>query len=172
MHNGTVEARSPGLGKGSEFVVRLPIAAAEPATVPAAESLQDKLAARRVLVADDNKDAAQTLAMLLEMAGHDVRVVHDGRAALSLAHTFRPDAAFLDIGMPQLDGHEVARALRREPWGAGIYLIALTGWGQEGDRQRAIQAGFDRHLTKPIDPDILETLIRSDPTKPSRSAGG
>ncbi len=162
LHQGTVEARSAGLGQGSEFIVRLPIAASEPITEPATASPQDPPAARRVLVADDNKDAAQTLAMILEMAGHDVRVVHDGRAALSLAHTFRPDAAFLDIGMPQLDGHEVAKALRREPWGAKIYLIALTGWGQEGDRRRALEAGFDRHLTKPIDPDTLEGLIWSE----------
>jgi PAS domain S-box-containing protein len=159
LHGGTVDARSAGLGQGSEFIVRLPIATSAARSVAAAEFPQDKQAGRRILIADDNKDAAQTLALLLEMSGHDVRVVHDGRAALSLAHTFRPEAAFLDIGMPQLDGHEVARALRREPWGANIYLIALTGWGQEGDRQRAIQAGFDRHLTKPIDPDSLEELI-------------
>jgi CheY-like chemotaxis protein len=111
------------------------------------------------LVADDNQDAADSLAMLLEMGGHEVRVAHDGRAALSLAQTFHPDTALLDIGMPQLNGYEVARALRREPWGAGITLIALTGWGQESDRQKAIDAGFDRHLTKPIDPDALESLM-------------
>ena len=99
--------------------------------------------------------------MLLELAGHEVRVVHDGRAALSLAHTFRPEVAFLDIGMPQLNGHETATALRHQPWGAGVFLIALTGWGQEGDRLRALEAGFDRHLTKPVDPDTLEGLIRN-----------
>ena len=97
--------------------------------------------------------------MILEMGGHDVRVVHDGRAALSVAQSFRPDAVLLDIGMPQLNGYEVARALRQEPWVAGITLIALTGWGQASDRQRAINAGFDRHLTEPVDPDALEALL-------------
>jgi CheY-like chemotaxis protein len=177
LHHGAVEARSPGLGKGSEFIVRLPIATSAPATIPAAEAVTGKATGRRVLVADDNKDAAETLALLLEMAGHDVRVVHDGRAALSLAHTFRPDSALLDIGMPQLNGYEVAEALRREPWGANINLIALTGWGQEGDRQRALAAGFDRHLTEPVDPDALQALIWNDaphrdgaaPTKPDTS---
>jgi len=99
--------------------------------------------------------------MILEMAGHDVRVVHDGRAALSVAEAFRPDTVLLDIGMPQLNGYQVAQALRQEPWGASITLIALTGWGQESDRQRATDAGFDRHLTKPVDPDALESLIGS-----------
>jgi CheY-like chemotaxis protein len=162
LHNGTVEARSPGLGQGSEFIVSLPIVLSEAATMRATEPLPEKRTGRRVLVADDNKDAAQSLGALLEMAGHEVRVVHDGRAALSLAHTFRPDVVFLDIGMPQLTGHEVAQALRREPWGAGIVLIALTGWGQEGDRQRALKAGFDRHRTKPVDPDTLEALVWND----------
>ena len=116
-------------------------------------------AARRVLIADDNKDAADTLAMLLELAGHEVRVAHGGRAALTVAQTFRPDVALLDIGMPDLSGHEVARELRRTPWGAGICLIALTGWGGDDDRRRAIEVGFDRHLTKPINPAALEELL-------------
>ena len=103
--------------------------------------------------------------MFLEMAGHEVRVVHDGRSALSVAQAFRPDTALLDIGMPQLNGYEVAQALRQEPWGASIALIALTGWGQEDDRKRAIDAGFDRHLTKPVDPDALVSLIASPQLK-------
>jgi signal transduction histidine kinase len=159
LHGGTVEARSEGLGRGSEFIVRL--AVAEPnmlVTSPSDSGTSPKIG-RRVLVADDNKDAADSLAMILEMAGHEVRVVHDGRAALSLAQTFRPDVALLDIGMPQFNGYEVAKALRREPWGANIYLMALTGWGQEGDRQQAMDAGFDRHLTKPVDPDNLEAAV-------------
>jgi CheY-like chemotaxis protein len=114
---------------------------------------------RRVLVADDNKDAADSLAMVLELSGHDVRVAHGGCAALTLAQTFRPDVALLDIGMPELNGYEVAKELRREPWGTGILLIALTGWGQDDDRQRAKDAGFDHHLTKPLDLDTLETLL-------------
>jgi CheY-like chemotaxis protein len=99
--------------------------------------------------------------MILEMGGHDVRVAHDGRAALSVAQSFRPDTVLLDIGMPQLNGYEVAQALRQEPWGTAIRLIALTGWGQESDRQLAIEAGFDRHLTKPVDPDALEAMLVS-----------
>jgi CheY-like chemotaxis protein len=117
----------------------------------------------RILIADDNRDAADSLSMLLELAGHEVRVAHHGRAALSLAQAFRPDVALLDIGMPDLSGYEVAQELRREPWGRGIQLIALTGWGQEKDRQQALEAGFNQHLTKPIDPDQLEALISSRP---------
>ncbi len=159
LHGGTVEAKSEGLGRGSEFIVRLPIDAVEPFAMPPAGTAMPASIGRRILVADDNQDAADSLAMLLELAGHDVRVVHDGRAALSMAQTFRPDTVLLDIGMPHLTGHEVAKALRQEPWGAGMRLIALTGWGQESDRQRAIDAGFDNHLTKPIDPADLDVLL-------------
>jgi PAS domain S-box-containing protein len=159
LHGGTVEASSEGLGRGSEFIVRLPIGTVDSSATLSADTAAPATIGRRVLVADDNQDAADSLAMILEMAGHDVRVVHDGRAALSVAQTFRPDTVLLDIGMPQLNGHEVAQALRQEPWGAGMCLIALTGWGQESDRRQAIEAGFDRHLTKPIDPVELEALL-------------
>ena len=159
LHGGTVEAKSDGAGHGSEFTVRLPIVSSESTAVLTPDPTAAAGIGRRILVADDNQDAADSLAMVLEMSGHDVRVARDGRAALSLAQTFRPDTALLDIGMPQLNGYEVAQALRREPWGASITLIALTGWGQESDRQKALDAGFDRHLTKPIDPDALESLI-------------
>jgi CheY-like chemotaxis protein len=159
LHGGTIEARSPGLGHGSEFIVRLPLSPLYPLTSPQ-EPYPPPVAARsRVLIADDNRDAADSLSMLLELAGHEVRVAHLGRAALSLAQAFRPDVALLDIGMPDLSGYEVARELRREPWGQGIMLIALTGWGQEKDRQEALEAGFNQHVTKPIDPDQIETLI-------------
>jgi CheY-like chemotaxis protein len=117
------------------------------------------VAGRRVLVADDNKDAADALAMLLELSGHEVRVAHGGRAALSLAQTFRPDVAILDIGMPDLSGYEVAAQIRREPWGEAIVLIALTGWGRDDDRQRATSAGFDQHMTKPVNPEELEAFL-------------
>ena len=170
LHGGTVGARSEGLGRGSEFIVNLPIVTASTVTAPPADTAVTTSVGRRVLVADDNQDAADSLAMLLEMGGHDVRVVHDGRAALSVAQSFRPDAVLLDIGMPQLNGYEVARALRQEPWGARITLIALTGWGQERDRQRAIDAGFDRHLTKPIDPDTLEALLSDGAQRRAGSA--
>jgi CheY-like chemotaxis protein len=106
---------------------------------------------RRVLVADDNEDSAETLSLLLQALGNDVRTVHDGRRAVEESEAFRPDVALLDIGMPGLDGYEVARLIRSKPWGAGIVLIALTGWGEEEDVRRSREAGFDRHLLKPID---------------------
>jgi signal transduction histidine kinase len=167
LHGGTVEAKSEGLGRGSEFIVSLPLTC-ESATRSTADTLAPTPIGRRILVADDNQDAADSLAMFLEMGGHDVRVAHDGRAALSVAQTFRPHIVLLDIGMPRLNGYEVAQALRQEPWGADIRLIALTGWGQESDRQRAAEAGFDCHLTKPVDPDALETMLLEDaPAKDS-----
>jgi signal transduction histidine kinase len=162
LHGGTVEAKSEGLGRGSEFIVRLAVARPEMVVSSPLDSAASPKTGRRILVADDNKDAADSLAMILEMAGHEVRVVHDGRAALSLAQTYRPDVALLDIGMPRFNGYEVAKAVRQEPWGAGIYLVALTGWGQEGDRQLALDAGFNRHVTKPIDLDYLEALVSGD----------
>jgi CheY-like chemotaxis protein len=135
--------------------------ALEPLTVGASDTdaSAHETTGRRILIADDNKDAADALAMILELGGHEVRVAHNGRVALSLAQTFRPDVALLDIGMPDMSGYEVARALRHERWGKEIYLVALTGWGQEGDRQKALDAGFDRHMTKPIDPDALESFL-------------
>jgi PAS domain S-box-containing protein len=166
LHGGTVEAKSEGLGRGSEFVVKLPIETPDSAAMIPVDRTVSAPVGRRILVADDNQDAADSLAMILELGGHDVRVVHDGRAALSVAQSFRPDTALLDIGMPNLNGYEVAQALRQEQWGSGITLIALTGWGQESDRQKAIEAGFDRHLTKPIDPDALEALL-SEGTRPA-----
>jgi len=159
LHGGTVEARSGGLGAGSEFIVRLPLAARKQTASRPEVVEQMSSTRRRILVADDNRDAAESLAMLLEMAGHEVRVAHHGKAAVSLAQAFRPDTALLDIGMPDLSGYEVAESLRREPWAADIQLIALTGWGQESDRRRALEAGFDHHLVKPIDPDQLVGLI-------------
>jgi signal transduction histidine kinase/ActR/RegA family two-component response regulator len=168
LHGGSVEARSGGLGLGSEFIVHLPLACKRSAAaLVASNKAQATGVRRRILIADDNRDAAESLMMLLELAGHEVRTAHLGRAALSLAQAFRPDTAVLDIGMPDLSGYEVAQALRQEPWGAGCQLIALTGWGQEGDRRRALDAGFDHHLVKPIDPDQLVGLIGSRSPKTS-----
>jgi CheY-like chemotaxis protein len=131
------------------------------ASAPVDDPAPAALVRRRILIADDNQDAADSLSMLLQLAGHDVRVAHLGRAALALAEAFRPDTAVLDIGMPDLSGYEVAQMLRREPWATKMQLIALTGWGQHDDRRRAMEAGFDHHLVKPVDTDQLRGLIVS-----------
>ncbi|HUQ51572.1 MAG TPA: ATP-binding protein, partial [Gammaproteobacteria bacterium] len=162
LHGGDIEVFSEGTGYGSEFVVTLPCeppAAAQAAEVaPAAEAAATTVA-RKILVADDNQDAANTLAMLLRLSGHDVRTAHGGEAALTLASAFQPDIALLDIGMPDLNGYEVARQLRRTDCGKDLRLIALTGWGQDEDKRRALDAGFDHHLTKPVDPRRLDALL-------------
>ena len=164
LHGGAVEARSAGLGQGSEFVVRLPLGATPRAESFIPDPLESKEPVRRkVLVADDNVDAAEGVSMLIELAGHEVRVVHSGQGALSLAQLFRPDIALLDIGMPDLSGYELALRLRKEPWATSLQLIALTGWGQDRDRRQAFEAGFDHHLSKPVDPDVLLELIRRGP---------
>jgi CheY-like chemotaxis protein len=113
----------------------------------------------RILVADDNEDAAEGLEMLLRSSGHVVRTVHDGRAALAAAGEFRPEVALLDIGMPVLNGYEVAARIRREAWGRGMVLVALTGWGQDADRARSAAAGFDHHVLKPVEPAALQALL-------------
>jgi CheY-like chemotaxis protein len=114
---------------------------------------------RRIVVADDNEDSAQSFAMLLSFSGHEVRIAHDGEQALVAVRDFRPDVAFLDIGMPRLSGYEVAEAVRAEPWGRDVKLIAVTGWGQADDKVRARSAGFDQHLVKPIDPSDVDRLL-------------
>jgi CheY-like chemotaxis protein len=115
----------------------------------------------RILIADDNRDAADTMGMLLELGGHEVIVAHSGNQALELGRQRRPDVVILDIGMPDMNGYEVARTARNEDWGKSAYIIALTGWGQAEDKERARLAGFDRHLTKPVDPDLVEELLKS-----------
>ena len=116
---------------------------------------------RRIVIADDNEDSAESFAMLLSFSGHEVRIAHDGAEALNALRDFRPDVAFLDIGMPGLTGYEVAQAVRAEPWGRQVTLIAVTGWGQPDDKLRARSAGFDRHLIKPIDPAEVDRLLDS-----------
>ena len=163
MHRGTIEAHSPGLGQGSEFVVRLP--RQDAANLPGVEAPAEPAVSprpRRVLVADDNADALDSLALLLSMQGHEVHTARCGAEALAAAHRLHPDVAVLDIGMPDLNGYEVASQIRREPWGRDIMLIALTGWGQGDDRARAHAAGFDRHCTKPVDPAVLQRMFDRD----------
>jgi CheY-like chemotaxis protein len=116
---------------------------------------------RRILVVDDNMDAAESLAAVLAINGHETRMAHDGVQAVEEAQAFKPDVVFLDIGMPTVDGHETARRIRREPWGQAMVLVALTGWGQTEDRRRSKEAGFDHHLVKPADPTVVEKLISS-----------
>jgi two-component system, sensor histidine kinase len=167
LHGGSVGAHSDGLGRGSEFVVRLPLAqapqCAEPCPQACDTGTEAKHARRRVLIADDNVDSASSLLMLLELEGHDVRVAHDGPSALALARSFQPQVAIRDIGLPGMDGHALAKALRAEPATARVQLIALTGYGQERDRQAASEAGFDRHLVKPAPLDEILREIRSAP---------
>jgi len=163
LHGGTVLARSDGPGKGSEFVVRLPQHAAEPAAAAAAAPAPPAGGARhRILVADDNRDAADSLAVMLRIAGHEVRTAYDGQEALEIAEAFRPALALLDLGMPRLNGYEAARRLRASELGREMQLIALTGWGQPDDRSRSLAAGFDYHVVKPVDPSLLERLLASE----------
>jgi PAS domain S-box-containing protein len=158
LHQGRIEARSAGPGRGSEFIVRLPLArgnentAAEAAPLAYAPSR-----AVRVLVADDNRDAADSLQRVLELYGHEVRVAYDGAAALKISDEFRPRVAVLDIAMGT-SGYDVARAMRRQQ-GDAVTLVALTGWGQQADRKRAIESGFDHHFVKPVDPNALNELL-------------
>jgi two-component system, sensor histidine kinase len=161
LHGGSIEVASEGLGRGSEFTVRIPIAhTVAPAVASARETASDKETRKcDLIVADDNADALQSLAMLLEMEGHTVRAASDGAAAVTLAQQKMPDVMLLDIGMPGLNGYEVASRVRELPGGDAVMLIALTGWGQPSDRARASEAGFDHHLTKPIDHDALADLL-------------
>lgn len=163
MHGGQVEACSHGEGKGSEFVVRLPIldSAPEPTPVPLSKRIEPLL--RRILVVDDNQDSARTLAMLLKYSGSDTQVAHDGPEAVEKAAQYRPDVVLLDIGLPTMSGYDVCRAIRSNSAGARPAIIALTGWGQEEDRKKSKEAGFDAHLVKPIDYAVLTDLLQSLP---------
>jgi CheY-like chemotaxis protein/two-component sensor histidine kinase len=161
LHGGRVEARSEGAGKGSEFVVHLPILA-ETAADPAAEPDGATAAADvawRILVVDDNRDSADSLAMLLRLRGNEVETAYDGAEGVQAAQRFRPHVALLDIGMPRLNGEEACRRIRAEAWGQGMFIVALTGWGQDEDRRRSAEAGFDEHLVKPLDFSALVSIL-------------
>ena len=162
MHGGSIEARSAGEGQGSEFIVRLPVlsreeVAAQHGTDVASESQPQ----RRVLIVDDNRDSADSLAMLMQITGNKTYMAHDGVEAVEAVEKYRPEVVLLDIGLPGLDGHEVCRRVREQPWGKDIVVIALTGWGQEDDRRKSEEAGFDGHLVKPVDYDELLELLAS-----------
>ena len=164
LHNGTIEVHSEGVGTGSEFIVRLPIldepyAAKtnfEPVPEGAAASLK-----RRILVVDDNVDSAESLAMLMKIAGHEVEMAHDGLEALEVAEAFQPEVILLDIGLPKMNGYEVARRIREKPYGIDMVLIALTGWGQEEDKRRSKESGFNTHIVKPVDHPELKKILDS-----------
>jgi PAS domain S-box-containing protein len=160
MHGGSVEVKSEGEGLGSEFAVRLPLlnsaAASEASEAPVdGERPQD----RRILIVDDNRDSAESLAMLLEITGNKTYIAHDGLEGIAAVEKYRPEVVLLDIGLPKLDGHEVCRRIREQSWGQNIVVIALTGWGQEDDRRRSEEAGFNGHLVKPVDYDLLLELL-------------
>jgi CheY-like chemotaxis protein len=160
LHGGSVLALSDGPGRGSEFIVSLPLlkSGRETAGIEAAVAPGDRArATRRVLVVDDNRDAADSMALLLRLGGHDVVIAESGHAALETEREQRPDLVLLDIGLPDVDGYEVARRLRAA--GCPAILAALTGYGQPEDRERALEAGFDEHLVKPVDPRALERLL-------------
>jgi CheY-like chemotaxis protein len=161
LHGGSVSAGSRGLGLGSEFVVQLPFGDAPVAAASASPAAPSVVARpRRVLVVDDNRDAADSCATLLELQGHRTATAYTGTSGLALGETFRPETMLLDIGLPDLNGYELARRVRATDWGRGVQLIAITGWGQDADRQRAFEAGFDHHLTKPVTPQVIEALLR------------
>jgi len=160
MHGGTIRVDSPGLGQGSEFVVTLPLReiVSEPMPVAAPTLHRTRAGARRILVLDDNRDAADTLAMMLELLGHEVSRLYDPHEAIEEVERFDPDLVCLDIGMPSLSGYDLARQLRVQPRGDSRVLVAVTGWGQPDDRRRTAEAGFDHHLVKPPDLDIVRTI--------------
>jgi PAS domain S-box-containing protein len=167
MHGGRIEAHSGGLGKGSEFTIYLPLLALQASALEAKTGNSSDHVIRntghRLLVVDDNHDAAITLSMLLRLQGHEVRVAHNGLSALEVAASFRPDLIFLDLGMPGMDGYEVARRIRQSPGLEATILAALTGWGQPDDRRRTAEAGFDHHLVKPVEPKAIESLLAALP---------
>jgi PAS domain S-box-containing protein len=173
LHGGSITAHSEGPGKGSEFVVRLPALSAAAAAGPSrrgARPVSDS-ASRRILVVDDNVDAAESLAMLLRLAGHDVHVAHNGPEALRAA-AFSPEVVLLDIGLPGMNGYDVARRWRQDPASRNALLVAVTGYGQDEDRRRSAEAGFDYHLTKPVDPEALRRLLAGEHPLARRASEG
>jgi CheY-like chemotaxis protein len=162
LHGGSVEAGSAGLGRGSEFIIRLPISLEASKPVAGETVVESKpTVGRRILIVDDNKDGARSLAMLLKLAGHQTDMAHDGIKALEAAERLRPDAVLLDIGLPKLNGYEVCRRIREQPWGKDLVMIAVSGWGQEEDLHKSRDAGFNNHMVKPVDHEMLTKMIDS-----------
>jgi CheY-like chemotaxis protein len=166
MHGGIVEVHSAGINQGSEFLVRLPVLGESSTFVLTKEPSRHReqpATTRRVLVVDDNHDSAESLALLLQLTGYEVNMAHDGLEAVEAAAKLLPQVVLLDIGMPNLNGYDAARHIRQQAWGKDMVLIALTGWGQEQDRERTREAGFNAHLLKPVDHDSLMKLLASTP---------
>ena len=170
LHGGRIEARSEGVGKGADFVIHLPHTGERPAKQETARTQYSDTLALRILVVDDNRDAADSLATLLEMHGHTGLVAYDGQSALDKAEKMRPHVALLDIGMPTMNGYEVAARIAAADWGKDTVLVAVTGWGAKSDRLKSKEAGFAFHLTKPVDYDTLATLLNTVSRKPARRA--
>ena len=170
MHGGSVEAKSQGLGTGSEFIVRLPTRTGAAKKSPQAAEQPFPTETRRILIVDDNRDAADSLAVLLRMMGSEVHTAHDGLEAVGAAAAFKPDVVLLDIGLPKLSGYDAARRIREQEGGKNMLLVALTGWSQEEDRRRSREAGFDHHMNKPLDFNILKQLLTETNRKPSSPA--
>ena len=164
MHGGSVEAHSEGSGKGSEFVVRLPLVVDGPKDHRGPGLTGNQPAAgRRILVVDDNRDSAESLAMLLTITGHETRTAHDGEEAISAVETFEPEVVLLDIGLPKLNGYDACRRIRQQWPDRKILMVALTGWALDEDRRRSKDAGFDHHMVKPLDLAALTNLLASLP---------
>ena len=163
MHGGTVIAHSEGPGRGSELVVCLPALARRRKPSNPGAGHPETTGRPPILVVDDNQDAALSLALLLEITGHEVRTAYDGLEAIDAAAEFRPDVVLMDLGMPKLNGYEAARRIREQPWGKRMVLVAVTGWGQEEDRRRTAEAGFDGHLVKPVDHAAFVELLAALP---------
>jgi CheY-like chemotaxis protein len=170
LHGGTIEVHSDGPGRGSEFTVRLALqpAVTDSNEVDALAPVAPSTGSRRVLVVDDSHDAAESLAMLLELEGHEIHTAHDGAEAVRTAERVRPDVVLMDIGLPIVNGYEACRLIRTQAWGASMVMVALTGWGQEDDREQSRAAGFDLHLVKPVDHAELSRVISS--ARPHASA--
>ena len=164
MHHGTVQVRSAGINKGSEFVVRLPLLADVPEQALPEPVFTELALVRRILVVDDNRDAATSLAELLQLSGHETHIAYDGLEAVQMAQNLRPDVVLLDIGLPKLNGFEAAQKIRQQTWGKDMVLVALTGWGQDEDRRKSSEAGFNAHLVKPVDPAVLMELLDGKPS--------
>jgi CheY-like chemotaxis protein len=174
MHGGQLSAYSAGLGQGSEFVVRLPLnrgTGLHEAPAPQPDLGASAVRKCRILVVDDSPDSADSLALVLRSYGHEVHTAYGGEQAILMAQQFRPEVALIDLGMPDPDGLEVCRRLRAQPWAAGMLLIAQTGWGQEFDRRRTQAAGFDHHLVKPLDLELLDAQLQQFLNRPSGNTG-